>query len=534
MLDAVELAGVITAARALEDEIQALLDTKPAGLTAEGAIDKAEQAISEGRFGEARELIDRLEGRGLSASQRTRSAVARAALEPRTSAAPARSSDLLLGEAALVELDDPELAAHLLMEAALRLGTGDDVEAGLAIARRAREVAERVGESVEALAILAVDILATLTGRGVPRDVLPSLAATSPASAETLHRLAVFCLWNEDYATARTLLERLVELTRGGPRALLPLALDTLAVVDLRTGRWPAAEGRSAEALRLALELGQDWLAASCNTTLAAIAAASGREEECRRRVQVALELAPGSELVLAWAVTSLALLELSLDRPAAATAELEKIQDAHRLGTSVAPLLPLLVEAYVREGRMVDASSALEVLEAHAAGSRHVGSLALAARCRGLLADARDYRLHFEEALELHTRLPAPFERARTELLFGERLRRGTHRAEAQPVLRAALATFERVGAVKWAGRARRELAAMRRRSTGSDTLAELTAHELEVTSLVVRGATNREAATALFVAEKTIEYHLRNVYAKLGIRSRTELAQLVWRGGS
>jgi len=98
--------------------------------------------------------------------------------------------------------------------------------------------------------------------------------------------------------------------------------------------------------------------------------------------------------------------------------------------------------------------------------------------------------------------------------------------------VLLSALATFERIGARKWSERARRELSAMRRRSAGSDALAQLTAHELEVASLVVRGATNREAATALFVAEKTIEYHLRNVYAKLGIRSRTELAQLVLRG--
>lgn len=538
MLGSVELAGVIAAARALEEEIQALLDQKPAGLIAEAAIDRAEQAISEGRFGEARGLIDELDVRHVPASLRTRTVLVRAALEPRASAAPARSGDLLLGEAALVELDDPELAAHLLMEAALRSGTGDDVEAGLAIARRAREIAERAGESVVALATLAVDVLATLTGDTEPRRhqisrVLPSLTSASPASAETLHRLAVFCLWNEDYATARTLLERQAELARAGPRASLPLALDTLAAVDLRTGRWTAAEGHSAEALRLALELGQDWLAASCNTTLAAIAATVGREEECRRRVQVALELAPGSELVLAWAANSLAILELSLDRPAAAIAELEKIREAHRLGTSVAPLLPLLVEAYVREGRTVDASRALEALETQAAGSRHVGTLALTARCRGVLADARDYRTHFEEALELHTRLPTPFERARTELLFGERLRRGRHRAEAQPVLRSALATFERVGAVKWGGRARRELAAMRRRSTGSDALAELTAHELEVASLVVRGATNREAATALFVAEKTIEYHLRNVYAKLGIRSRTELAQLALRGG-
>ena len=261
----------------------------------------------------------------------------------------ARSTDLLLDEAALVELDDPELAAHLLMEAALRVSTGDDVGAGLVIARRAHELAGRAGESVEALTLLAVEVVATLTGHGTPRpDLVRGVLANltiSPTSAETLRRLAVFCLWNEDYVTARTLLERLVELARGGLRGLLPLALDTLASVDLRTGRWNAAEGHSAEALRLAVERGQEWVAASCNTTLAAIAAVTGREDECRRRAQSALELAPGSEVVLAWAATSLASLELSLDRPAAAAAELEKLGDPSRFGTSSVPLLPLLVE---------------------------------------------------------------------------------------------------------------------------------------------------------------------------------------------
>lgn len=358
-------------------------------------------------------------------------------------------------------------------------------------------MAERAGDDVQALAALTVDLLATLGGHGagratdIPR-LLESVALTSPASGETLHRLAVFCLWNEDHASARTLLERLVELAHAGPRTLLPLALDTLAALDLRTRRWPAAEGRSAEALRLALELGQDWVAASCNTTLAAIAASTGREEECRKRVHVALELAPGSELVLAWGVTSLALLELLLDRPGAAIAEVEKIAGVHRLGTSVAPLLPLQVEAHVREGRVADASTALEALETRAAGSRHVGTLALAARCRGLLAGTRTYRAHFEEALELHTHLPTPFERARTELLFGERLRRGRHRAEALPVLPAALATFERIGAVKWGERARRELAAC----------------------VAARQGPTRSP-----------------ICAKLSIRSRTELAHLVLR---
>jgi DNA-binding CsgD family transcriptional regulator len=106
--------------------------------------------------------------------------------------------------------------------------------------------------------------------------------------------------------------------------------------------------------------------------------------------------------------------------------------------------------------------------------------------------------------------------------------LRRARRRIDAREQLRAALDTFESLGAIPWAGQASAELAATgetaRRRDVS--TLDQLTARELQVALLLSGGLTTRVAAGQLFLSPKTVEYHLRHVYQKLGIRSRTELA--------
>ena len=155
----------------------------------------------------------------------------------------------------------------------------------------------------------------------------------------------------------------------------------------------------------------------------------------------------------------------------------------------------------------------------------------AAAARCRGLLAADDEFEAPLQAALE-HREMP--FETARTRLVLGERLRRAGRRVEARADLREALAAFERLGAQPWAERARTELRASGERvRRGSPTAAEqLTPQELQVALEVARGSTNREAAAALFLSPKTIEFHLRNIYRKLGIRSRTELVRRVLSG--
>ena len=128
------------------------------------------------------------------------------------------------------------------------------------------------------------------------------------------------------------------------------------------------------------------------------------------------------------------------------------------------------------------------------------------------------------------HAESPRPPDRARTELAYGEYLRRARRRVDAREHLRAALALFEELGAAPWAERAAQELRASgetaRRRDVSTAT--DLTAQERQVAALVRQGLSNRDAAAQLFVSPRTVDFHLRNVFSKLGVTSRAELAQL------
>jgi DNA-binding CsgD family transcriptional regulator len=158
---------------------------------------------------------------------------------------------------------------------------------------------------------------------------------------------------------------------------------------------------------------------------------------------------------------------------------------------------------------------------QAAATGSAVAG--AAAARCRGLLDD--DFDAAFGEALELHDRRPMPFERARTLLAYGRRLHRVRRRAEARERLRQALQGFEELQASAWARQTEAELrsaGARRRRARQSD---ELTPQEVRVAAAVRRGGTNRQIAAELFLSPKTVEFHLRRIYAKLDVHSRAQL---------
>jgi len=191
----------------------------------------------------------------------------------------------------------------------------------------------------------------------------------------------------------------------------------------------------------------------------------------------------------------------------------------------------PDLVEAYVRAGRNDDARGLVDTFQAHALEVGRAWPLATAARCRGLLADEDECASAFDEALAQHAMHPSAFERARTELVYGERLRRSRQRVEAREHLKAAVEAFDRLGAAPWAARARAELAASGASLRSRDPTArdKLTPQELQVALIVAEGKTNREAAAALFLSTKTVEFHLHNAFRKLGVRSRTELARLV-----
>ena len=135
----------------------------------------------------------------------------------------------------------------------------------------------------------------------------------------------------------------------------------------------------------------------------------------------------------------------------------------------------------------------------------------------------------HLEAALDHHSRTADVYELARTRLAFGARLRRDRRPADARPLLEAAVEAFDRLGARPWADRAAGELRATGRtvRRRGVGPVEQLTPQERQTAQAVAAGRTTREAAAALFLSPKTVEFHLRNVYIKLGIHSREELAR-------
>ncbi|MGN6794877.1 MAG: response regulator transcription factor, partial [Streptosporangiaceae bacterium] len=174
-------------------------------------------------------------------------------------------------------------------------------------------------------------------------------------------------------------------------------------------------------------------------------------------------------------------------------------------------------------------AISAVFVAEATAKGQ--AWSLARALRCQGMLAPDDEFEPLFDRALSMHEQTPDAFELARTRLAYGERLRRARNRVLAREQLRSAAQAFEMLGAEPWANRARSELAATgeRRRRSEPGTTDELTPQELQIALLLTSGKTTREAAAALFLSPKTVEYHLRHIYTKLGINSRDQLSELL-----
>jgi DNA-binding NarL/FixJ family response regulator len=151
----------------------------------------------------------------------------------------------------------------------------------------------------------------------------------------------------------------------------------------------------------------------------------------------------------------------------------------------------------------------------------------ALAARCRGLLSGGDEAERWFLEALRLHAQGNHPFDRARTELVYGEFLRRERRRIDAREQLRSALAGFEQFRAEPWTERARTELRATGETARKRDpsTIDQLTPQELQIAQLVGEGLSNKDIAAQLFLSPRTVEYHLRKVFTKLGIASRSEL---------
>ncbi len=344
-------------------------------------------------------------------------------------------------------------------------------------------------------------------------------------------------LWLREIESGRSLFGRAIEQARAqGTIGALPFALFVAARDAATSDRWAVAEAQYDEAARIAEETGQVEQQCASLAGLACVEARRGKEEACRAHAEEALSLSErlGLAFFRVWALGALADLELGLGRPVEALKHLKDKEDVlselRIADVDISPA-PELVEVYVRSDRHSDARDAAAVYVRRAEEKGQPWALARAARCRGLLAEDGMLEICFVEALDYHASTPDTFEEGRTRLCFGERLRRAKRRVFARELLRSALAIFDELGAEPWAERAHAELLATGETARRRDesTIYALTPQEVQVAMVLSEGKTTREAAAQLFLSPKTIEYHLRNAYRKLGINSRDALFEVL-----
>ncbi|MFC3505691.1 AAA family ATPase [Micromonospora krabiensis] len=334
---------------------------------------------------------------------------------------------------------------------------------------------------------------------------------------------------------AYRLADRAVTLARAtGELSALPRALELRAIAEYWLGRHEAAAETSRDGLRLARATGQaNWVDVHLGMLAVLAAVRADRDTSLRRVREMRPEPAPGSRphALAAWA---LAVLDLVDGRHAEAA---DRLASLARPGSGRGQVLvqvmatPYLVEAAAHQAHRAAATAALAVFDRWASSTASPTRHALSARCHALLAprgsaEAEDA---FRTALRTHPAEAGPFERARTALLFGRELRRGRRPRDARAHLHDAWGTFTLVGATAWAEQATAELRAAGESVGVPDPAAArlLTGQQLRIARLVAEGATNREVAARMFLSTRTVDHHLRNIFHRLGVRSRTELAR-------
>ncbi|MFH9198488.1 LuxR C-terminal-related transcriptional regulator [Streptomyces anulatus] len=524
----------------------ALLSTEPALLAARFAA-AAEQAGLAGDPALARALLARTGPRAPGAAEAA-GEVARG-LAPYVhgmlalrSGPAADAHEALLAAAALLGPHDPRRALDALLGAAEAAWAAGDALGYLdAMNRLARTPLEAGLEHYRA------GMCAVLEGRAAEGHALLRHCldpAGDPCAPAALLRAGVAALVLGDVAAAcRAGARALAAVRTGGPDALLPQALEHLAYAELRAGRHAGARAHALEGLHAARRTGQPNSSAHLHAVLALAASVEGPAEACAAHGDAAL--AGAGPHGLAQAVTlatwARARADLASGRPGEAAARLAPlVGTGPARGHFAARMLavPCWVEAAVLGGRLPEESrelqSAVDEFASWAARTADPGAPAQLARCRALLAPADEADARYAEALAHHGRAGGDFERARTQLLYGQWLRRRRRTREARGPLRDALVAFQRCSARAWADRAAGELRAAGepagvRRDAADGPLAALTPQQLRIARCVAEGATNREVALRLSLSPRTVDHHLRNVFAALGIRSRIELARLL-----
>jgi DNA-binding CsgD family transcriptional regulator len=343
--------------------------------------------------------------------------------------------------------------------------------------------------------------------------------------------IAAFHL-GDDAAFSASFTRLLARSRDTGALGLVLFALPRLALADLSAGQWANATSNATEALQLARSTGQHALTAMPLAELALHAALRGEESYASllndldqimegRRTGILGELVHDTRR---WAQ---GLHDLLAGQPASALHHFEQMSQPTLIRLASYDRL----DAAARTDRRDLAADWLTDLDRFATAIKSPRARGVVAYGRALLARPEHAEAHFREALEHLAHAQRPFETARTHLAYGEYLRRARRRVDAREHLRTALATFDELAAAPWAERARTELrasgeSARKRDDTAATTT--LTAQERQVARHVAQGLSNRDVAAKLFLSPRTIDFHLRNVFAKTGISSRGELARL------
>jgi DNA-binding CsgD family transcriptional regulator len=428
-------------------------------------------------------------------------------------------------------------ASVLNLRARQRIWAGDFVGA-IADAQAAARHATAADSAAELAVALAREAQARVwTGEPTPHELLEravTLEQTldepiSVGESPTFLR-AMCALWDDDLETAWNGLTSIDRQAHSRSESWRAIVLTHVAEVELR-------RGRTAEALRAveeATEIAEYWgivhAQAAVLATVARVRGTVGEVDEARRAAERALELMRpvGYDVIVRSAELALGFLEVSLGDAVAAHTVLEPLITRSGLGHPTAEAAaPDEIEALLGLDRVAEAEAVLKSFAAQAKRTRRPRASAAVARSAALVAATRndlDGALgHAERAVALAV-VSEPFERARAQLILGLVARRAKRRRAAREALEAALEIFDALPAPLWGQRARKELERIggRRGSAG-----ELTPSERRVADLVLAGKTNREIGAELFITVHTVEKTLTRAYAKLGVRSRVELAR-------
>ncbi|MER7817996.1 AAA family ATPase [Streptomyces sp. NPDC096153] len=309
-----------------------------------------------------------------------------------------------------------------------------------------------------------------------------------------------------------------------GALAVLPMTLSYQACCHVYAGEFATAAALVDEATTISEAVG----GVPMMYTSLVLAAWRGQEFQARNLIDTTVEevRARGEGRVLSLAEYATAVLSNSLGRYDDALAAATRACQYEDLGFFGWALVEL-IEAAARNGQPEAAASALEKLTERTRASGTDWALGTEACSRALVSDDRVADARYQEAIEHLERCRAIVHLARARLLYGEWLRRQNRRKEGRAQLQAAYEVFSCIGADGFAERARRELLAtgetVSKRAVGA--VSELTGQEAQIAHLAKDGHTNAEIGAQLFISPRTVEWHLGNVFAKLGVSNRRQL---------